>query len=107
MREHFQLILDGLDVGLDSATETPDFPFKSVLTDLPTLIEGLPPPTAVRAIVTIDEIPYEVVIRAAGTTSADPPPPDIDPEQPRECPSSSHGMHTPVGGKCIGCGAAV
>jgi hypothetical protein len=71
--EHFQLILDGLDIGLDSATEVPDFPFKSVTTDLPTILQGLQPPTSVRAVVTIDGEPYEVYIKAAEAGEAHEP----------------------------------
>lgn len=105
MREHFQLILDGLDVGLDGATETPDFAFKSVLTDMPTLLEAMPPPTAVRAIVTIDGEAYQVVISKAGTITGYNDSPDIASEP--ECSKSTHGKHTPVNGTCIGCGESV
>lgn len=61
--EHFRLILDALEVGLDGVTEQPNFAFKSVTNEMPTLIEGLQPPVAVRAIVNIDDTAYEVVIR--------------------------------------------
>lgn len=48
-----------------------------------------------RASITIDDEVYEIIVKpgAEGKASV------------RECPKSTHGRHTPVDGKCIGCGA--
>lgn len=93
MREHFQLILDGIQVGLEERAEV----------DLPMILTGLMPPTAVRAIVTIDEKPYEVVVREARSGYGPSPQHRDDPD----CHASTHGKHTPVAGRCIGCGETV
>lgn len=58
--KHFQLLVGALEVGLEGA-EHPSLSF-----DMPTIIESLHPPSTVRAIVTIDDEPYEVVMRKAG-----------------------------------------
>lgn len=64
MTEHFQKILDGLQVGLEED--------EAVELDLPYLLDGMPPPVAIRAIVTIDDSPYEVVIRPSQNQEAYP-----------------------------------
>ncbi len=88
MREHFQLILDALQVGLDNE----DVP--TVQVELPTLLPALPPPTSVRAIIHLDESAYSVTIEQVARGD----------EPARECPKSAHGRHTFSQGACIGCG---
>lgn len=56
-REDYELILGALEVGL------PDDGERDIQFDQPHVFEGLHAPTVVRAIVTIDGQPYEVVIR--------------------------------------------
>jgi hypothetical protein len=111
-REHYEDVLTALDQGLDLISERSDRDYKSLLIDKPTFIEGLPPPHAIRAIVTFGEadgtvVAYEVVMRP--TTSH----PSFGRDQPypqpaeSECSKSTHGKHTPVNGECIGCGEKV
>lgn len=92
MREHFQLILDGLQVGLEEQAEL----------DLPTILPNLQPPTAVRAIVTIGGTSYAVTIEPADKVT-----PVATTQEEPECEKSTHGKHTPVDGRCIGCGEKV
>lgn len=60
--KHFKLILDALQVGLETA---PADEGEDVSWDMPTVFDNLPPPVAVRAVVMIDGHPYEVHIKAA------------------------------------------
>ena len=57
--DHFLLITGALEVGLEGAIH-PNLSF-----EMPTILEGLQPPAAVRAIVTVDDTPYQVVISPA------------------------------------------
>lgn len=99
MREHFQYILDSLQVGMEDDSRT-EPPFE-VEVSLPPLLPEIPP-VSVRAVVVLDGHPYEVYIKAVEAGEA---------HEPRtieaECPKSTHGKHTPVDGKCIGCGETV
>jgi hypothetical protein len=59
---HFQFILDSLEVGLEVA-EDDNHP--SVELHKPHIFADLPPPVSIRAVVILDGSPYEVFVKAA------------------------------------------
>jgi hypothetical protein len=70
MTNHFQLILDALEVGLEVAGDE-DCPNVELLK--PHIFPDLPPPVSIRIIVLLDGHPYEVFVKAVEAGEAHEP----------------------------------